>query len=64
MYRMGLGYALNCVQRMIEIFSRGRESEVEAVLLLSLSKNEKGKGDLFKKVVQKMEEAGECSYPL
>ena len=29
MYGMGLGYALNCVLRMLEIFSRGRESEVE-----------------------------------
>ena len=29
-------------------------------MLLLPSKN---KGDLFKKVVQKMEEASECSYP-
>ena len=29
MYGMGLGYALNCVLRMLNIFSRGREPEVE-----------------------------------
>ena len=29
MYGMGLDYALNCVRRMLEIFSRGGEPEVE-----------------------------------
>ena len=29
MYGMGLGYALNCVLRMLQFFSRGREPEVE-----------------------------------
>ena len=55
MYGVELDYALNCVLRMLEIFSRGREPEVEG---------DDSRVVVFKKVAQKMEEAGECSYPL
>ena len=59
---MGLGYALNCVLCMLRIFSRGLEPEVEGddnLVIVAVKKRV-----LFKKVVQKMEDAGECSYPL
>ena len=44
MYGMGLGYALNCVLRMLEIFSRGRESEVEgddSLVVVAVEKRER-----------------------
>ena len=44
MYGRGLGYALNCVLRMLEIFSRGRESEVEgddSLVIVAVEKRER-----------------------
>ena len=43
-YRMGLGYALYCVLRMLEIFSPGREPEVEgddSLVVVAVEKREK-----------------------
>ena len=44
MYGMGLGYALNCVLPMLEIFSRGREPEVEgdvSLVIVAVEKRER-----------------------
>ena len=44
MYGIGLGYALNCVLRMFEIFSRGREPEVEgddSLVVFAVEKRER-----------------------
>ena len=41
---MGLGYALNCVQHMLEIFSRSREPEVEgddSLVFVAVEKRER-----------------------
>ena len=44
MYGVELDYALNCVLRMLEIFSRGREPEVEGddsrVVVVAIRKRE------------------------
>ena len=48
-----------CVLCILYIFSGGREPEVEGVD----SHVDVAVGKQVKKVVQKMEEAGECSYP-
>ena len=47
---MGLGYALNCVLRMLEIFSRGHEPGVE------------GDDSLVVDAVEKQEAAGNAVY--
>ena len=39
MYGMGSSYALYCVLRMLEIFSRSREPEVEETIVLSFYDN-------------------------
>ena len=44
MYGMGLGYALNCILRMLEIFSRGREPELEgndSLVVVAVEKQER-----------------------
>ena len=64
MYGLGLDYALNCILHMLKIFSGGREPEIEGDDSLCCRRQKTRNGDLLKKVVQKMEEAGECSYPL
>ena len=61
---MGLGYALNCVLPMLAIFSQGREPEVEGGDSLVFVAFEKRERAIYLKRFKKMEEAGECSYPL
>ena len=44
MYRMGSSYSLNCVRRMLEIFSRGLELEVEgddSLVVFAVEKQER-----------------------
>ena len=43
MYGMGLGYALNCILCMLEIFSRGREPEVgdDSRIVVAVGKRER-----------------------
>ena len=50
-----------CVLRMLEIFSGGREPEVEGDSS-RVDRITVGKNDLIKKVAQKMD--CQCSYPL
>ena len=59
--RIGIGL---CVLSMLEIFSGGCEPEVEGDNSHVVDTIRKQETDLFKKVAQKMDEAGECSYPL